>query len=283
MHLENSVAVHITGGLGNQLFGLAIGLEQAKRLDCELVLDASGYANGEPRRFELASSGLRVIYGSSPLLKRGLRPKLLERSRQKGYATFRENGFAFDPRVNSITVGTMLFGYFQSPKYFPNVEADVRQFILDQDVPVIAPEKSTDFVTAHVRRGDYMNPETAKFHGISSEDYFKRGFTVLDKMHVNLPIRIFTDSPDEVAASDIAKNFDCEIVDDTKWTPWQTLNYMASGSSIIMSNSSFSWWAAWLMTLRDPKAIVVGPRPWFADGNSAHDLLLPNWLTLDNR
>jgi hypothetical protein len=50
-----------------------------------------------------------------------------------------------------------------------------------------------------------------------------------------------------------------------------------------MSNSSFSWWAAWLMRQRDPSVRVIAPRPWTADGSSAHDLLYEDWISVGIR
>ena len=62
-----------------------------------------------------------------------------------------------------------------------------------------------------------------------------------------------------------------------------TIKAMAAGTAMIMSNSSFSWWAATLMRSRHPGALVVAPRPWTGAGDSRADLLEPDWITLDAR
>jgi hypothetical protein len=63
-----------------------------------------------------------------------------------------------------------------------------------------------------------------------------------------------------------------------------TLKAMATGTSMIMSNSSFSWWAAMLMRSRPGHdGLVVAPRPWTASGESRADMLEPDWITLDAR
>jgi hypothetical protein len=50
-----------------------------------------------------------------------------------------------------------------------------------------------------------------------------------------------------------------------------------------MSNSSYSWWAAWLGSERGNMRHIIAPRPWFEHASIEKDLLLPSWLTLDRR
>ena len=53
----------------------------------------------------------------------------------------------------------------------------------------------------------------------------------------------------------------------------------------IISNSSFSWWGAYLNP--NPSKIVICPTPWFGKSyevinNNATDLIPPNWIQLKN-
>jgi hypothetical protein len=54
---------------------------------------------------------------------------------------------------------------------------------------------------------------------------------------------------------------------------------MSDASHLIIGNSTFSWWAAFL---RDrPGRTVIAPRPWIDYKRfNERDLLPPDWITL---
>ncbi len=74
------------------------------------------------------------------------------------------------------------------------------------------------------------------------------------------------------------------VVDDGALNIWNTLKAMAAGTAMIMSNSSFSWWAATLMAHQGSvPPTIIGPRPWTASGTAKADLFEPEWISLDAR
>jgi hypothetical protein len=61
---------------------------------------------------------------------------------------------------------------------------------------------------------------------------------------------------------------------------WVELMDMIYCKNLIISNSSFGWWAAYLNTHPDKR--VYAPSTWFgrvlmAEGFNIHDLVLPEW------
>jgi hypothetical protein len=46
----------------------------------------------------------------------------------------------------------------------------------------------------------------------------------------------------------------------------------------IISNSSYSWWAAWLNS--NPEKSIVAPSEWFTDPKPLDDLYPKNWILI---
>ena len=79
---------------------------------------------------------------------------------------YHEKGWGFDPKVLKIKDGVYLDGFFQSEKYFKNIESTIRK-----DLRLIEPsfnhealiykEKiiNSNSVGIHIRRGDYLHSQ----------------------------------------------------------------------------------------------------------------------------
>jgi hypothetical protein len=279
--VRDGITAYITGGLGNQLFVYAAAYEQARRLDCPLFLDASRYIDSERYDYALGGLGLpgEVIGDRSrwaaPESHRRLN-RLLKRGPREEYF-FHEQGFGYDPRIETTTPGQLLVGYFQAHRYFERSSAD----LYDRLRSTAQPDAS---IAVHVRRGDYLIAEHRRHHGLASGDYFARAARLMQERHGDVHFRVFSDSP-EMAVSELSRlPFDFEVVNEPSDAhPWEVVQMMSLAQGLIMSNSSFSWWAGWLMRQRDPSARVIAPRPWFATGESAADLLYEDWITVGAR
>lgn len=290
MKMDDGVCAYLTGGLGNQLFVLAAAWEQAERLDCPLYIDASRYVNGDLRSFELGSLELpgEVISHESPWLDLGRRSrKLALLKRTKKLQAYHEESFGYSSKINEIVPGTTIFGYFQSPRYFARVADRMADLISSAPVTeaeqkVMAGLANDERVTLHVRRGDYTTAQTQAVHGVTSSAYFDRGLGLITKISAISQAMAFSDEP-EVAHSELGHLPSIRFFrQNSALSSLNTIRAMSMGSGMVMSNSSFSWWAAWLMARRGPHPIIA-PRPWMSNGESAADLLGSDWLTLDAR
>ncbi|TFD50808.1 alpha-1,2-fucosyltransferase [Cryobacterium frigoriphilum] len=300
LDMSDGICAYLQGGMGNQLFIVAAAWEQADRLGCPLYIDGSRFlaadpiefAKETPRHFDLGTLALpgTVVAENSPWFKNSpRRPRVIRRPARASHrlAVYRQPSFGFDPAVNDVTVGTTLLGYFQSPKYFPTVADRVNQMIWDApvtDVDQMELDRIREHprLTVHMRRGDYLDAATRAHHGVASAEYFTRALQLCDRLVPGTEALVFSDSPD-VAAEELGSRPGVTFFDglETMGT-LTTLKAMALGHGFIMSNSSFSWWAAWMMS-RLSDGPVIGPRPWEASGESANDLLLAHWMTLDAR
>ena len=299
--ISDGICAYLQGGFGNQLFILAAAWEQAERLGCPLYVDTSRFLAGDPleraketpRVFELEGvSNPGVVLGEdSPWYRNSPRRPVAIRQpgrHSHGLKVYRQPTLGYHADIDLVVPGTTLLGYFQSWRYFESVSNRLADSLtnasLDEEQKRALDEREPgDVITAHVRRGDYLTAAAALHHGIASADYFARAISVLRTLRgADLRVQIYSDSP-ELVRSELAGVHNVAFIDDTALGSLGTVLAMSHGGAFAMSNSSFSWWAAWLMSRRNPDAPVVAPRPWQADGQSGHDQLLPTWLTLDAR
>jgi hypothetical protein len=277
----------LQGGLGNQLFILAAALEQSVRLSVPLKIDVSLYDKNYGRTQEV--SQLDINSKISFQSKTWDSHKLSEKRRRRLYPTFVEKSFRYDDSIYKIGVGTKLVGYFQSYKYFPSVGKVIGSALLaidhsKNDKRVIENLGSDDFIAVHVRRGDYSTQSsTQSFHGLTTAKYFRNSLELCLRLSELRKVLVFCDSP-SLAISDLPQDlgFDYSVVP-TTISDFATLELMSRAKTLIISNSSFSWWAGWLgSSLPNRDSFVIAPRPWFAADVNTDDLLPANWISLGN-
>lgn len=138
---------------------------------------------------------------------------------------------------------------------------------------------TTDKIALHIRRGDYLQAQN--FHqNLWETDYYQKAvalfpdetFLVFCKDNQDPE----QDKADRVWCREnlpkLGIKFEMAPYEDTEV---EDLNLMASCKSIIMANSSFSWWGAYLGTHEK----VICPAQWFADGNQRTELL-DSWIKI---
>lgn len=83
----------------------------------------------------------------------------------------------------------------------------------------------------------------------------------------------FPDEPDRVAHELDGFHADLTSADQAGMTALASMQQLAAGEHMIMSNSSFSWWAAWMMHCR-VGGYIIDPR----SSNSLYQE--PSWRAL---
>jgi len=279
------VVAKLVEGLGNQIFIYATALEQARRLGVDLEVDTSWYGTQTKRFYALDKLFNPSLHVDNPSQVKGFLGKVLRRLTKPDRALeFKERSYHFHPEIFKIRPGTTIKGYFQSAKYFPSVGSEIAKsirnvIVSDIEQAIIDEVCSRPFIAIHVRRGDYLSEShTREIHGLTSREYYEAS---LDKIGGRgAPCIVFTDSPKETQKelgdlSDLV--FDSRIF---SLGEIATLKLMSLASVIVMSNSSFSWWAAYTMSVFDPDATVVTPRPWSKDIYFNEELVNSRWWSL---
>ena len=272
----------MNGGLGNQLFGAAFAHSLSDEHGLPVQL-STFYLTDRPLALDqlLLSKNLEISNIAPPLhgAPRKLRPHAIF---DKFTRTYTEKSFHFLPEAISLKARKFYFGYFQSPKYFYKHEKTLkRMFELKTKSPklsrLISETQGDSTIGIHFRRGDYIGKE--KYHGLANEQYFRNAIDLLSKDLNRIKIVVF--SEDRISAKKIFPEAAKIITPQDLESSAETLVLMSNVPNFIGSNSSFSWWSAYLATQKSRPSIF--PRPWFSTpNNNDRDLLMPGWITLGN-
>lgn len=257
---KGSLIGELTGGLGNQLFVLAATLGLADKLGMNPHYSLRNYGDDSPRRFEISD----------------ICTELDITQQEKFNYIFQESQlYEFEPSLLNSKPNTLIRGYFQNRKYFSHMETEIRELLL-RSWGVSSKLGSLDKIVVHQRRGDYLLPEIADFHGIASFRYYKDAVRTLRAIWGPLPVIIFSDSPDEAIL--LSKEIpNSAYFSDSGMSSAQVLIELATYRHMVGSNSSFSWWAAFMAN--HEYGNVIFPKPWIS-GNDADGLMFDNWIRL---
>ena len=179
-------------------------------------------------------------------------------------------------------------GFWQSYKYFENIRDELlKRFVLNYEMnqyynTILTDICSSDSVSLHVRRGDYIsNPDANTFHGICDLDYYKTAIKEVTFLHKNLKFFIFSDDISWVKSNLTFLPSNHEFIESENTDSHAEMFLMSKCRINIIANSSFSWWAAWLNT--NINKMVFFPAVWFADkeyNKKTHDLFPSNWIKI---
>lgn len=295
--LNGEITVALCGGLGNQLFQYATARALAIRCASSLVLDISWFdevqliKHTSIRKYALGSLMLGEHQIKTCSKKKSFVNRVsqlfVSQGRRVGIkftdSSFSEQSFRFDERVLRLKAPVRLIGYWQSPRYFNDVETQIRKEITvngklnDASIEVLNQIQSTDAICIHVRRGDYVtNKEASSFHGLCSNEYYKNGVNRVAQGLRAPHGFVFTDDPAWVREN-LSIGIEFTLVDiNSIDEPHLDLCLMSACKHFVIANSSLSWWGAWLST--SPNKKVIAPVRWFADSSiDTTDLIPDDW------
>ena len=200
-------------------------------------------------------------------------------------SVLRENRHGICNDIKTAIGDVYLVGGWQTEKYFEGYEDQVRLLysfrdtILEESGKLLHNIKDEDSVCLHVRRGDYVtSPMYSKSIGALSKDYYYNAAMKIREAIPDPSFYIFSNDLEWCRSNllDIGK---VTIVGE-KHIGNNCANYMqlmTMCKHFIISNSTFSWWAAWLGEMEN--SIIIAPSNWTRSGMILSDKIVPErWL-----
>lgn len=261
------VGIEIQGGLGNQMFEYAFIYANAKANRSTFFL----LKRGEPimiyKYFKLEKN---LFYIVDRLFFHTASVKLLFSHYLRGFFyKFISTLKNFDHISISNTEDPAIFlkqsaiyhGYFQSYLYFKDYESDIKKIF----------EIKPKFIKRYQQKYAALKDKKIVAIHIRKTDYADLGHLNLGKADLSLPLTYFTKVIDQIHEPD---NFYVFVSDDiqaikphfaylanTYFSADHMINdflHLYFAETIVMSNSTFSWWAAYLN--KNPNKRVYCPK-----------------------
>ena len=295
----------IMGGLGNQLFQIyttmALSIEMKTTFNfpnnkLESDKRSNTYWNSFLKELNKNTSRVDIKQLKCPLYKE---------------KDFRYNKIQILPELIIKNSNIMLYGYFQSYKYFDKERENIARYIrLEESRQYVRnlfykKYENNNTISVHFRMGDYKNLQNC--HPILGDEYYinsikfilnkiqkhsgeTSGETSGEKGKTKCKILYFCEEEDILEIKNkvekikagcsgyMESEIEFERGGEPKMEDWQQLLLMSCCQHNIIANSSFSWWAAYFNNNHDK--IVCYPGKWFGPQLSHHDtrdLCPPSW------
>lgn len=269
------IYIRLSGRFGNYLFQIAAGASLAKQwgADFKVVVapdDESIAANGDDRMWNYVQRFKDTIFHEIDFI----------REAPEGIRMYSWRDYPYKPIPYNAGEDLLIDGYFQSYKYID--ETLVRQlYAIPASVEASLLQKygrwlQCPFCCIHVRRGDYL--KIPQRFSICSVVFFREAMK-----------RIGSDMPFIVISDDIPwckRHLKGKYIyyADQSTSMLEDFYLQSLATHNIISNSSFSWWGAWLNP--HPYKRVLYPIPWFGPHLSHYDtsdLWPASWESVTNR
>lgn len=179
-------------------------------------------------------------------------------------------------------------GFFQSYETVAGMEDELRQELTIKDEVALSPEnaemlaaiQATQSVCVHIRRGDYLKPENDCYN-VCTAEYYRRAMQEAEKQVPNAVFYVFSGCKGDVDY--IRHNYNLgehvRYVDLDNNTI-EDFRLMSACKHFIISNSTYSWWAALLGGAAAKK--VWAPQRWRKDQpHAADELYAPSWTRVN--
>lgn len=171
--------------------------------------------------------------------------------------------------------------YLQRLSEFEDCDAYIREIfapseLATHEASLLRPRPSGHVTAVHVRRGDYL--ALTGLVTVCPLHYFTRAMDDMRRRHPGTHFMVFSDDA-QWCTDHLAGPADVRVVQPTEGSEIQNemadFTSMRSADAFIISNSTYSWWAAYLSEKPD----VICPAKWFDGPSPVHvdDIIPESW------
>lgn len=283
------IIVKITGGLGNQMFQYALGRKLSIANEVEFKLDINEYQSDKIRSYTLNKFNISENIATSEEIEsiknpHGILSEVFRRVRFK----ITKNVYPdWEPWVFKKKDKYYFDGFWQTERYFLDIRSTLlHEFTLKTPLEKSHPDltkevEANNSLSIHIRRGDYLtNADDYNFKLMRSTGYYQKSLEYLVSRTPNAKLYVFSDDPEWVQEH-LDLPADTHFATEYNLTDYQELILMSKCKHNIISNSTFSWWGAWLNNFTNK--VVIAPSPWTSapDNEKRHGNIIPDtWKTL---
>jgi len=275
------IVVRLSSGIGNQLFQYAFAVYLKDYYGETVYLEKSSFKYRTAQRrcsidiiSELPVVSDWRIYNNyrNPICKLS---KLL---------------FAINPFVRSITDSNLTYpvnnkllyfdGFWQTDFYISQVGHFKNYFQPKETMPVFLTEylediRHSDSISLHVRRGDYFSDDYRDRYGVCNVAYYQKALDLMMATAEHRKVFVFSDDLVWVKKNLNLPN-DAVFIRNEDVFPYWYIYLMSHCKDNIISNSSFSWWGAFLN--ENTQKQVVAPKTWMV--GQEETIALESWIKI---
>jgi hypothetical protein len=276
------ISIDIQGGLGNQLFMIFSTLAYGLKHNIKTIFSLNRthiIGINRPTYWDTFLDGLSIFTTTNVDIN--------------VFTPFNEPTFSYSPLPIFNSINTRLVGYFQSYKYFEPYKNNIYKLInLSEKQENIINKYPNLFdkqnVSIHFRIGDYKHKRY--YHPVLNYEYFEKSLSMVMENKPNIKrVLYFCESEDNDFISKQIHKLNTKFtylefikVDDTI-PDYEQMLIMSCCNNHIISNSTFSLWAAYMNQNND--TIVCYPSVWFGEyfehTHDYGDMMMDEWHKID--
>lgn len=303
------IVLKLSDGLGNQMFQYAFGRQLQEYYQTSLLLETARYRSGEQRKVGLQNLSLplnqdrhagricrfatpfeNMAYAGYARAARAFAEKCLKipSTGRDGYSRMirlglymTQDSIRYYPFEKSAAPVIFVRGFFQSEKYFHDIAPAIRRELRVKEagsgtVRLLGERMAVEnSVCVHIRRGDYIGHP--KFD-VCGEAYYRRAVEAVCARVAHPALYVFSNTGEDLSWIRGHYDFlaDAHFVREGS-SEFDDLYLMYHCRHHIISNSTFSWWGAYL---KEGDGLTLCPSRW-NNTDQVQDIELADWIRVD--